>query len=120
MKRGFTLVELLLVVACAFFLTGFSLTGLRAYRNKLFLQTAPRLSLLQLRAVQGRALSVAANQSSGGDLFVFPGIMRKIPKTFIFSRNGMVPPGGSGTLVFSDGRGERKIVVSNWGRIRLE
>jgi type II secretory pathway pseudopilin PulG len=120
MKRGFTLVELLLVVACAFFLTGVSLAGLRAYRTKLFLRTAPQLSLLQLRAVQGRAISIAANQSSGGDSFVFPGIVRKIPKTFIFSRNGMAPPGGSGTLVFSDGQGERKVVVSNWGRIRIE
>ncbi len=104
-RRGFTLVELLVVISLVGFLFLFSVTTLSNFRQRLCLDASAVQLVSDLRRTQIEAL--AFNETR---LFIFNG------KQFAFSRTGNPPPGGSGTVAL----GGRRVIVSSAGRVRVE
>ena len=105
-RRGWTLVELLVVLGLGGLCLGFFSPSLFRLKESLALQARARLAAVELRATQARAISRNAEQSC---------------RQFRFAGSGFTPPGGSGTEVLCGrGGGTRKIIVSSAGRVRIE
>jgi prepilin-type N-terminal cleavage/methylation domain-containing protein len=121
-RRGFTLVELLIVLGIIGLTSFFAIPTWRAFSGQLTLQAAAQTIVSELRRLQSQAclehrqlafdparLKLAKDLTLSGHL------------NFSFSASGFPPPGGSGTLIVSNQAGrQKKIVVSAAGRVRSE
>ncbi len=101
-RRGFTLVELLIVLLICAALFGVTFPALNRLGVTLKNETAIRLAAGSLRLTQSRAL--CRNETC-----TFEG--------FGFAKNGYALPGGSGTKISPNGK---KLVLSSYGRVRIE
>jgi len=100
--KGYTLVELLVVLSLCSVLAVFSLSALNALSKNIKQDTAIRLTASALRFTQSCA--IARNESCAYD-------------RFIFAKTGFTPPGGNGTKIYPNGK---KLVLSSYGRVRIE
>ncbi len=104
-RRGFTLIELSVVIGLIGLLLIFSLPAFTNFRQRLYQDASAAQLASDLRKTQIEAFSFGETRSllSNG-------------KQFAFSRTGNPLPGGSGTVLI----GRRKVVVSSAGRVRIE
>lgn len=121
-ERGFTLAEIVIVLAICGFLTAFSLPLFTRFRASFLLDPHACGIASELRKTQ--ALAFSRHQSADWNVDRYdlpPGIFPCNSKTFAFASSGFPLPGGSGTqgLATVSG-GIRKIIVSSAGRIRIE
>ena len=100
-RRGFTLVEMLVVISVCGLLLSFSFSSLSKFKKSVGFEASARQLASDLRRTQSQAMSRHESLSQG---------------RFTFSSSGFPPPGGSGTEVI----GHRKVIVSSVGRVRIE
>ena len=121
-RRGFTLVELLLVLGICSLIISFSLSTLSNFTGKVYLEATARLIASELRSQQAKAESRGETQAwSVSSLPMPPGISARSIKEFKYAKSGFPPPGGTGTQLIEDRHGaSRQIVLSSAGRVRIE
>ncbi len=116
-RRGFTIVELLVVLSLIAIFLSLSLPPLRNIRTKMVLAGCLQGAVSELRLTQSRAITTNTEQKWSIRQFPPAGSFQKEEiKEFIFSPSGFCPPGGSGTQWLA----AKKIIVSSMGRVRLE
>jgi Tfp pilus assembly protein FimT len=103
-RRGFSLVELVVIVSICGLLFSLSFPTLANFRSRLSLETAARGMASDLRKCQASAMSKGETVACAGTKFKF-------------SSSGFPPPGGSGTYRMC---GKKKIILSSAGRVRIE
>lgn len=118
--RGFTLVELLVVISIVGLLLFSLLPVLNKFKERVCLKRAANLTVAALRLAQATAIlrSDQAGCLVAGE--VVPGAAIMIAKTYVFSADGFAPPAGSGTSTLASKHGKRKVIVSSMGRVRSE
>lgn len=117
--RGFTLIEVLVVVAVVGILLGFSLQGVRSFSSQLALSVATNNLVCQIRKTQAEAM---AQHKTAKVNFVLPSEIKLVKASALgFSNSGFTCFGGSGSLIIKNKLGQlRKIIVSSAGRVRVE
>ncbi len=119
-RSGFSLPEILVVISLLFILTA-TLPSLAGFKNRILVAIESARIASELRRIEAAAIaagSLRSFDSSGWDL---PGgLSFSGNRVFSFSPSGFPPPGGSGTLVVKGGSCSRKIIVSSFGRVRVE
>jgi len=120
-RRGFTLIELSVVIGLVGLLTLVAFPSLMAFRERIYLETTSQQLLTDLRRTQAEALCAGTDRSYNSSSLSLPGGLASDEKQFKFSGSGAPPPGGSGTVRLQGrtGRG-RSVIVSSAGRVRLE
>ncbi|MFA6170125.1 MAG: type II secretion system protein [Candidatus Margulisiibacteriota bacterium] len=118
--RGFTLVELLVVISIVGLLCFSLLPVLNRFRGRVCLKRAASLTVANLRLAQAKAIlhSNQINCLVAGE--VLPGVAVMTTKTYAFTADGFTPPAGSGTSTLTSKHGKRKVIVSSMGRVRSE
>ena len=121
MGKGFTLIELSVVIGLVGLLMLASLPALTAFRERIYLEITSRQLLSDLRQAQAKAICSGADSSYDSSSLHLPGGLSSNTKQFQFAGSGAPPPGGSGTVFIQGwtGRG-RSVIVSSAGRVRLE
>ncbi len=142
MKKGFTILELLIVISLVSLLMSISAMNMAGLKRALLLdnsanELANTLTIMKQTAISssgrtGLVCNVKKYYIETLDLFsnsmkktreasLPDGICFKEPCEISFSQSGFPIPGYSGTITMSD-RSERikKIIVSSFGRIRIE
>ncbi|MCX5749613.1 MAG: GspH/FimT family protein [Candidatus Saganbacteria bacterium] len=142
MKRGFTLIEMLITISVIAILMGASITGITTMTKKASLDNAVRQLESDLYLAKQKAMSNGSScrLTCGTDRYVVEvldiisdhyslikntalgqSLAFKNRCTFTFSSNGFPVPGyfGTATVQSADGR-DKKVVVSSVGRIRIE
>ena len=109
MGRGFTLIELTVVLGLLGFMLLLSFPSLAGFRERVYLETSSTQLVSDLRKTQAEAL--ACNEARS---------LTVNGRQFTFAGSGNTPPGGSGTAVVSGRHARRSIVVSSAGRVRFE
>ena len=121
-RRGFTLVELVIVVGICALLLSISFPTLTNFREKIYLEAIARGAASELRKTQSQAMSRSEN--FGWDISLFnlpPGVLAVNIRKFIFSSSGFPLVGGTGTQLLRDHHGHgRKVILSSAGRVRVE
>ncbi|MBU0629996.1 MAG: type II secretion system GspH family protein [Candidatus Margulisbacteria bacterium] len=121
MRRGFTLVELLAVLAIFSLLTIIILPSVNRLKDRLLVKTAASLSVSNLRRGQALALATSGQAECKTISPILPGVTAPSAKSIIFTADGYTLPGGSGTLVLNIRSGKpRKVIISSAGRVRGE
>ena len=111
-RRGFTLVELLIVISILMLLSAASLSALYAFRANLALNYSAEYAKAAIRRSQMHAIAKQTTVSCRP---------AGLNKTFVFSRSGFPVVGGSGTGTLKNSTGRtKKIIVSSVGRVRVE
>ncbi|PIS31504.1 hypothetical protein COT42_00985 [Candidatus Saganbacteria bacterium CG08_land_8_20_14_0_20_45_16] len=118
--KGFTLLELLVTVACVGLLFSLSLPSLVSLAGQLTLNNQARVISSNLRVLQAEAETQHTRLT-----FALPSLPNGVnlikPANFSFAASGFPVPGGSGTLIIGNKFGQqRKIILSSAGRVRLE
>ena len=142
MRRGFTLVELALVLGLAGLIATFALPPLLGIRDRLAVDGV----LYDLAALHGRARLMAMVESrpvrlqlrpdsiilqvvdgadtltrwAGAGTSAQPARITGGARTLLFSPAGVTYGVSNATWVVTRGAVERKLVVSRWGRVRME
>lgn len=118
--RGFTLVELLVVISIVGLLFFSLLPVLNKFKERVYLKRAANLTVAALRLTQATAIlrSAQTNRLIEGE--VLPGVSAMAAKTYAFTADGFTPLAGSGTSVLISKHGKRKVIVSSMGRVRSE
>jgi prepilin-type N-terminal cleavage/methylation domain-containing protein len=105
-RKGFSLIELLVVMSISGLLLFLSFPALSAFKDRLSLETRARQLAFTLRKAQSLAISRGETQIVG---------------RFKFSKTGSPLPGGFGTeKITSPGGRTKKVIVSPLGRVRIE
>ena len=119
-RPGFCLPEILVVISLIFlFAASFPL--LNGSKNQLLLGMESSLVASEIRKTQARAVAAGQTTSWDSSAFHLPGgLSFPANRVFSFSSSGFTPPGGSGTLILKAGNSIRKIIVSSYGRVRVE
>ncbi len=130
MKKGFTLLEIVIVVTLIGLVLAFMSIKFYSVSNKLKLQAASKMIVSDLRlaeqkaAAQKEMVSIVFDFDSYGVQSVkkdLPSPIRVVnPQTVAFSSSGQPIPGFFGTIVLTDGKTAVKIIISPAGRIRTE
>ncbi len=143
MRKGFSLIEIIIAISIIAILFGFSISTLLGLSESISLSVAAREIATQLRLSQGLAQSMHKNhiiefsKSSSKysvlrreydgrteiyKTFNLPkGINFKEDKTFEFSASGFPLPSKFGTITIESFRGgKRSIIVSSVGRVRIQ
>ncbi|MBU0671601.1 MAG: prepilin-type N-terminal cleavage/methylation domain-containing protein [Candidatus Margulisbacteria bacterium] len=123
MKRtGFTLIEILVVMAILTIVSSFSFKTLPRFAGQLYLNGAAQTIAAELRALQSKALLQHETLNYDLSQLKLPaGISLANMPQISFAASGATPPGGSGTLILQSGLGsQKKIIVSSSGRVRFE
>ncbi|OGB86994.1 hypothetical protein A3H38_03635 [candidate division WOR-1 bacterium RIFCSPLOWO2_02_FULL_46_20] len=120
--RGFTLVELLVVLSVLAVMAAISLPGFYAFSAQISLNASAKTMASSLRKLQGQAIlqheTLTFNLT---DLKLPKGISPIKTSNICFAPSGFTPPGGSGTFIIKNNIGQTKmIVVSTSGRVRVE
>jgi len=121
-KRGFTLVELLIVIGICGLLLTLSFPAWLNFKSSLYLEASARSVASEMRKTQSLAWSGKANLIWEVSQLSLPmEISAQAVKSFKFSNTGFPLPGGTGTQVIENKFGNRrKIVLSSVGRVRIE
>jgi len=105
-RRGFTIIELLVVTGICGLLLSFSFPTLINFRELICLDSSTYQAASDIRKVQIEAICKNESLSIG---------------RFKFSKTGFPLPGGTGTEVLKSRSGYcRKVIVSSAGRVRVE
>ncbi|MFC1560233.1 Tfp pilus assembly protein FimT/FimU [Candidatus Margulisiibacteriota bacterium] len=140
MRKGFTLIEMLVIVLIIGALSGLAYFGFTSIRGSLDVNYSAKQIVLDMRLTQDLAKTLRyphqiefpkgsneyrvidleddriVKQVRLGSAIRFSG-----KEIFIFSSSGNPVVGGSGTLVISNSKGRsREVIVSSIGRIRVE
>jgi len=120
--KGFTTIELLVIVAISGLLFAISFPAFRNFSSQLYLGAAAKNLAASLRAAQIQAISQHKTLTFTPAKSMLPsGIKLKKNKAIVFSSSGTTPPGGSGTIILSNISGRyKKIIISTSGRVRIE
>ena len=118
-RRGFTLVEVLVVGAVVGILLNFSLLGFRSFSHQLVLSAAVDKLICQIRKTQAQAL--AQHKIIKVKIELPRGIKLVKSCNIGFTGSGFTCFGGSGSIILQNRLGrQRKIIVSTVGRVRVE
>lgn len=125
MRRGFTLVESLLVFLLIGILLSWATLNLSGLTSRVKLNAATRMIVADLRAGQVKAPSTLvferASYSVEGKIRKLPGgVVVTHPITIKFSRTGSPLPGYFGTIELRCKEAASRIIVSNLGKVRVE
>lgn len=104
-KRAFTLVELIVVIGICGLLLSFSFPTLHTFKCVIQLGASAQALASDLRKTQMQALCRNTTESW---------------QSYKFAKTGNCLPGGSGTTVLTQGNFSKKVVVSQYGRVRVE
>ncbi len=119
-RAGFSLPELLVVISLIFLLAA-AFPAFYGSKTQLLLGFESSLVASEIRKTQ--SMAVATGQATSWDSAAcnLPGgLSFSANRVFSFSSSGFTPPGGSGTLILKAGNSIRKIIVSSYGRVRVE
>ena len=117
-RGGFTLLELLVAISIFSILLS-TFPAINRATKQLLLRPQTALTVTEIREAQ--ATAVASGENSVWAPTPLPAGLAFTPgRYFTFSGSGFTPPGGSGTLALACGKNTRKIIVSSYGRIRIE
>jgi prepilin-type N-terminal cleavage/methylation domain-containing protein len=136
-RKGFTLVELLIVLVIISSLLGLSITGFKRFASSLGYKNAIDQVVTDIKYTQQMADSTQETcriefKAGSNDYSIYKSgtVIRaaKIDRTFqfygksyfSFVANGYTDVGGSGTLFIGGSSKVKKIIVSSRGRIRVE
>lgn len=129
MKNGFTLLELLIVVAIIGIISTVGCYYLSNAFSSIKLQAAAQEIASDLRLCQQKAISEKTDVliTFNTNNYVFLKTNKTLPKPLSisnpqlvkFSQTGNPTPGYFGTIILSDGHKTKKIIVSPVGRIRI-
>lgn len=121
-RKGFTLVESVVVLGLLGLLLSFCLPAYSQFSSSLFLNAAAKTIASHLRHIQGQALLEQHIINSNLDKLGLPSSIKvKKAPAICFSPSGAPPPGRSGTIILENQRGKtKKIIVSSSGRVRIE
>jgi prepilin-type N-terminal cleavage/methylation domain-containing protein len=119
-RDGFSLPEMLVVLSLLFLLLS-SIPALNGSKNHLLLGIESSLVASRIRNIQAQAISTGSVCRFDSSTYGLPaGIVFAPNRIFSFSSSGFPPPGGSGTLTLKAGGSVRRIIVSSYGRVRVE
>ena len=102
-RRGFTIIELLVVLSICAILFSLALPPIRNIKSKLLLSACLQGSVSGLRYTQSRAIT--SNQEQKWSISDYPpanDLKKGAIKLFSFSPSGFCPPGGSGTQLLEN------------------
>jgi prepilin-type N-terminal cleavage/methylation domain-containing protein len=121
-KNGFTLIEILVVLAVIGIIFACALPPVANFSASLALKASAKTLVAEIRKTQGRAMARHQTLSLDPTKISFPsGIFLAQASNICFSPSGFTPPGGSGTLILQNRLGhQKKVIVSSVGRVRLE
>jgi prepilin-type N-terminal cleavage/methylation domain-containing protein len=121
-KKGFSLIEIIVVVGILGMLFTLSLPMSKSFSSILYLNASAKGLASELRNVQSQSVLKHKTLSlSLDELRLPPGISFANTHDISFSPSGCPPPGKSGTLVLQNSFGRtKKVIVSSSGRVRIE
>jgi len=121
-RKGFTLIETLVVVAIIAALFAISIPTYSRFSAQLSLSTSAKAVASNLRAIQTQAVTQHKTLTLDLAKISLPsGISLLKTSSISFSSSGAPPPGGSGTLMLQNKFGQtKKIIISSAGRVRIE
>lgn len=121
-RKGFSLVELLVVIGVFSLLLSFSIPGLVRFRSGIYLDLSARGAASKIRRTQAFSISRSENLTCPVlPEALAPGIHASTIKQFKFSSSGFPLVGGSGTQILEDkDKNIRQVVLSSAGRTRIE
>jgi prepilin-type N-terminal cleavage/methylation domain-containing protein len=129
-QKGFTLVSLLVALAILGILFTYTTLSTSGFLDGLRLKSAVKDAASALRSAQARAVAekrtirvsfISDSYLIDGKICNLPGKIRAHKdKEFRFSASGAPLVGYSGTLILTNGKQIKKIIISSAGRIRIE
>jgi prepilin-type N-terminal cleavage/methylation domain-containing protein len=143
MQRGFTLIEMLMAIMLIGLLAGLALPGLSALRDRLGVESATEAIVVahtraRLVAVMERRVTVltltldslvlraieAPSDTSPrwrGRGPAFHGVaITGVPRSILFAPSGVTMGAANATYILTRGGARKQIVVSRYGRVRVE
>jgi prepilin-type N-terminal cleavage/methylation domain-containing protein len=122
LRPGFTLLELLVVIGLLTASFAIAAPALSRFCAQFLLKTSAQALASDLRLLQTRAVLRHKTLSLDPSEYPFPAKIKLAKgKIIAFSADGFPPPGGTGTIVIQNDLGnDKKIIVSNLGRVRIE
>ncbi len=122
MRKGFSLIELLVVFGLGALLLGLTISTLPRFTQRLALDNSARLIASELRALQTNAIAAHETKTFQPAENPLPsGLSYSSSRSLSFAPSGYPTVGGSGTIVLSNRFGQTKrVILSSAGRIRLE
>ena len=121
-KKGFTLVETLVVLGLLAVIFSLSLPGLSVFSSNLYLDASSKTLASSLRHTQGQARTQHKTiKFNLGEINLPSQIKITKASDISFSSSGFPPPGGSGSIYLKNRTGKTKrVIVSSAGRVRIE
>jgi prepilin-type N-terminal cleavage/methylation domain-containing protein len=137
MRKGFTLIEVLVVLVIAGLLLSASITGIKKFANSLESNNAVNQVMSDIKLTQQLAVTSSQTckiefKAGKNNYSIMKGssLIRSVTagnntqfygkSFFSFAPSGNTDVGGSGTLYLGSSAKAKKIVVSSRGRIRIE
>jgi prepilin-type N-terminal cleavage/methylation domain-containing protein len=121
-RKGFTLIESIIVMSIVALLFTISLPRLSAFSKQLYLNNSAKLIASNIRQLQSQARLTHNTQTLDLAKSNLPKGINIIKASNIkFSASGSPPPGGSGSIILQNSLGQtKKIITSSAGRVRIE
>ena len=121
-RKGFTLIEILIVISVLALIFSITLPTLSTFSAELSLEASTKAVASELRNLQSRAILQHKTLSLDLSKLKLPlGVKNINACNLSFSSSGFPPPGGSGTVILQNKFGRtRKVILSSAGRVRIE
>ncbi|MBI5399612.1 prepilin-type N-terminal cleavage/methylation domain-containing protein [Candidatus Saganbacteria bacterium] len=121
-RPAFTLIEVVICLSLVGVIAVAALAAAAGFSGSWNLRAASRSLASELRHIQSLAVSQHQTLSFKPDRCKLPaGIILTKTSSITFAPSGQTPPGGAGTLIITNRRGQsKKIIVSTAGRVRIE